>query len=354
MDILAFLPDTHAGRHTAWLWSRTLAIAGGAPPPDPGELAAHFAPTVLDQVPAEQLLAVLVQLAPALPLVTRLVAEASSGRRYTALLRLPDVWLRYTCLVQDDEPHLLTGVGYLPALDPNSYADRRVQRDGRDVRVRDFGGTGPLLLLWHGAGGDCTDWEALAPHLAGFHVVAQDLPGHGRSPLDVFTTGDALADADAVVGELDRGPPAVVGHSLGGYLGLRYAATRTCSGWVGLDGPFGLAYPWDADAPGLPEAALRIGREIRAIDVARDFAAVQCPAMLVLCATGPLEERTAPARQELAEYLARQHPEVRLEWVQTGHDTVVFHQPRETAAIVRDFLDRPDGGGSDRAGEGVT
>ena len=139
-----------------------------------------------------------------------------------------------------------------------------MQRDGRDVQIRDFGGTGPLMLLWHGAGGDLTSWETLVPHLAGFHVVAQDLPGHGRSPLKVFTTGDALADADAVVAELGEGPPIVVGHSLGGYLGLRYAATRRCSGWIGLDGPFGLVYPWDPDDPGLPETALRsVAKSVR-------------------------------------------------------------------------------------------
>src|SRR6266545_4883310 len=131
MDILAPLPDTHAGRHTAWLWSRMLAIAGGSPPPGPGELAAHFAPSVFEQLPAEQLIAALAQVAPALPLVTRLVEEASSDQRYTALLALPGSWLRYTCLAQDDEPHLLVAAAYLPALDPNGYSDRRVQHAGR-------------------------------------------------------------------------------------------------------------------------------------------------------------------------------------------------------------------------------
>jgi hypothetical protein len=37
---------------------------------------------------------VLAQLAPALSLVTQLVEEASSGQCYSALLDLPDVWLR--------------------------------------------------------------------------------------------------------------------------------------------------------------------------------------------------------------------------------------------------------------------
>ena len=153
------------------------------------------------------------------------------------------------------------------------------------------------MQLWHGAGCDVAWWDTLAPHLTGFHVVAQDLPGHGRSLLKLFTTSDALADADAVTAELGEESPIVVGHSLGGYAGLRYAATRECSGWIGLDGPFAVVYPWEHDDPGLPESVLRIGREIRVIDVARDFAAIKCPAMLVLCsiAADPIEERLVPA-----------------------------------------------------------
>ena len=55
MDILAPLPDTHAGLHTKWLWSRMLAITGGSKPPDLVELAEHFAPSVFEQVPVELL-----------------------------------------------------------------------------------------------------------------------------------------------------------------------------------------------------------------------------------------------------------------------------------------------------------
>ncbi len=139
MDILAPLPETHAGRHTQWLWSRMLAIAGGSPPPDPEELAQHFAPSAFEQVSAEQLIAHLAHLAPVMPLVTQLVEEECSGQRYSVLLGLPNGWLRYSCLAQDDEPHLLLAAAYSQALEPNSYSDQRVQRDGRDVQIRDFG-----------------------------------------------------------------------------------------------------------------------------------------------------------------------------------------------------------------------
>ena len=129
-------------------------------------------------------------------------------------------------------------------------------------------------------------------------------------------------------------------HSLGGYLGLRFAATRTCAGWIGLDGPFGLAYPWKQDAPGLPEPALQIAREIHAIHVASDFAAVSCPAMLMLCATAAnsLEEPMVTARRELAEHIARCHSEIRIEWIQMGHDTIIFLGAKEVAAAIRGLL----------------
>jgi pimeloyl-ACP methyl ester carboxylesterase len=218
-----------------------------------------------------------------------------------------------------------------------------VQGDGRDVNIRDFGGKGPLMLLWHGAGCDLTSWETLVPCLDGFHVIAQDLPGHGRSPLKVFTCDDALADADVVVAELEQGPPIILGHSLGGYIGLRYAATHKCGGWIGLDSPFALVYPWDSDDADLPETINQIGREIRAIDVASNLAAISCRAMLLLCAiaASPIEEPLVPSRRELAKHVARHHPKIRIEWIQTAHDMIMFHQPREIGATIRDFLYQP-------------
>ncbi len=62
--------------------------------------------------------------------------------------------------------------------------------------------------------------------------------------------------------------------------------------------------------------------------------------MMMLCtmAAGPIEEPMIASRCELAEHITRHHPKVRIEWIQTGHDMIVFHQPQETAAIIRDFL----------------
>jgi pimeloyl-ACP methyl ester carboxylesterase len=62
-----------------------------------------------------------------------------------------------------------------------------------------------------------------------FTVVAPDLLGHGASPAPddpaEYTRDRTLADLDDIVADLGE-PPVLVGHSLGGYLALAYAATR--------------------------------------------------------------------------------------------------------------------------------
>jgi pimeloyl-ACP methyl ester carboxylesterase len=65
-----------------------------------------------------------------------------------------------------------------------------------------------------------------------FTVVALDLLGHGRSAVpsdpDLYSRDAALQDLDEVLESLDDDAvkPVLVGHSLGGYLALAYAATR--------------------------------------------------------------------------------------------------------------------------------
>ncbi|HUR73952.1 MAG TPA: alpha/beta hydrolase [Sporichthya sp.] len=96
-----------------------------------------------------------------------------------------------------------------------------------ELRV-DRGGSGePTLLLLHGMGGVAGVWTRLLAlldkHWPG-SWVAPDLPGHGRSPyLEQGYSYDRLAAA--VAGVVEPGQPvAVLGHSLGGAVGLALAA----------------------------------------------------------------------------------------------------------------------------------
>ena len=97
---------------------------------------------------------------------------------------------------------------------------------GRKISYAGAGEDGDVILLVHGYGGDRNSWLFLQEPLAAkYRVYALDLPGHGTSAKDV---GDGTLDvlADAVTGVLDAlgaGRAHLVGHSMGGAVGLAVA-----------------------------------------------------------------------------------------------------------------------------------
>lgn len=82
----------------------------------------------------------------------------------------------------------------------------------------------PVLLL-HGARSSRTMWHPQLEALdrAGRTAMAIDLPGHGRRMEQPFTVEACLDVIDVAVDDLG-GRAVVVGLSLGGYLGIAYAA----------------------------------------------------------------------------------------------------------------------------------
>ncbi|NPA31553.1 MAG: alpha/beta fold hydrolase [Chloroflexi bacterium] len=93
----------------------------------------------------------------------------------------------------------------------------------------DAQGRGPAVVFLHGFAGGRGQWHTYLPLVAaaGFRAYAVDLPGHGQSPPLTTRPASALAWAETVHAWIDaRIPPPVhlVGHSLGGYLALAYAA----------------------------------------------------------------------------------------------------------------------------------
>ena len=87
-------------------------------------------------------------------------------------------------------------------------------------------GTGPVLLLVHGLGGQMGqfNYDVVERLAADFRVVVVDRPGSGYSaPLaspDLVSQADALAE---LIARLELGRPLVVGHSLGGAVALALA-----------------------------------------------------------------------------------------------------------------------------------
>jgi pimeloyl-ACP methyl ester carboxylesterase len=82
----------------------------------------------------------------------------------------------------------------------------------------------PTLVLVHGLGATRGVWNGVEAELAWpGRVVSPDLPGHGRAPWSGDYTVGALAAAVAAQLEPDE-PVLIIGHSLGGAVGLCLAS----------------------------------------------------------------------------------------------------------------------------------
>jgi pimeloyl-ACP methyl ester carboxylesterase len=96
------------------------------------------------------------------------------------------------------------------------------------LRVQEGGSGDPLLVLLHGLGATGDVWGGWRPWLAQRwpgRWLAPDLPGHGGSPPLAAYTFDGFAGG--VAGIVPPGARAVVlGHSLGGVVGLALASGR--------------------------------------------------------------------------------------------------------------------------------
>jgi pimeloyl-ACP methyl ester carboxylesterase len=96
-----------------------------------------------------------------------------------------------------------------------------------DLRVLSGGAGDPLLLLLHGLGATCdvwAGWESMLAERWPGRWLAPDLPGHGGSaPLPGYTFDDLAAALRPLVAP--GGRTVVLGHSLGGVVGLALAAT---------------------------------------------------------------------------------------------------------------------------------
>ncbi|MEE4185893.1 MAG: alpha/beta fold hydrolase BchO [Gammaproteobacteria bacterium] len=138
-----------------------------------------------------------------------------------------------------------------------TIATLRWDRDGRDWPNREHSrfvdaagvcwhvqvwGSGPVLLLLHGAGAASHSWRQLAPELArSFQVVTVDLPGHGfssRGPARNLTLPGVAEGLAALMSALQLEPAVIVGHSAGAALAchLRLSGLLASRSLVSLNG----------------------------------------------------------------------------------------------------------------------
>jgi pimeloyl-ACP methyl ester carboxylesterase len=103
---------------------------------------------------------------------------------------------------------------------------RRVEVDGRAVNVVDTGGDEPPLLWIHGLSGMWQNWLLNIPaFMDGHRCVAIDLPGFGRSevPSDEISIRGYARTVDRLCDQLEIEEPAVIGNSMGGFVGAELA-----------------------------------------------------------------------------------------------------------------------------------
>ena len=125
--------------------------------------------------------------------------------------------------------------------------ERQVDLGGSDgalrLRVREWPGTGPAVVLVHGLASNARIWDAVAQRLAErFRLVAYDQRGHGLSdkPAGGYGFAQVVGDLRRLIQALNLGRPTLVGHSWGGNVVLEYAATypEDIAGLVLVDGGY--------------------------------------------------------------------------------------------------------------------
>jgi len=87
-------------------------------------------------------------------------------------------------------------------------------------------GQGPALLLIHGMAASSHTWRAVLPQLSTRHrVIAPDLLGHGQSakPRGDYSLGAIAVWLRDLLDELGVSRVTLVGHSLGGGIGMQFA-----------------------------------------------------------------------------------------------------------------------------------
>jgi pimeloyl-ACP methyl ester carboxylesterase len=102
-----------------------------------------------------------------------------------------------------------------------------LQIDGLSVRYQ-VGGSGPQVLLLHGWGGSIESFSPVLDDLQrSYRVSAFDLPGFGKSslPLSAWGSADYARLTLNVMDRLKLDRPHLIGHSFGGQVSIRLAAT---------------------------------------------------------------------------------------------------------------------------------
>jgi pimeloyl-ACP methyl ester carboxylesterase len=112
-------------------------------------------------------------------------------------------------------------------------------------------------------------WDGVVSSLDGFRVAALDLRGHGKSERNgAYQPDDYASDVERLLTALDAPSVAIIGHSMGSLVAMRYLGQRPGSAWaagfIDID-----ARPPDHQAVTLHTGGARPGLAFDTLDEAR-------------------------------------------------------------------------------------
>jgi pimeloyl-ACP methyl ester carboxylesterase len=213
-------------------------------------------------------------------------------------------------------------------------------------------GSGAPIIFLHGLGTSSSSWDQVIAALPDrFLTVAADLIGHGQSPVpaepNAYTREQVLVDIDGLVA-VAGGRPVLVGHSLGGYLSLAYAATRPAAvrGLVLVNTGPGFRDPlrrqeWNdrsrrnADRFGVPPQVAELNLQEDSLVIDR-LASIDVPTLVVA------GSRDRPEFAAGAAYLERRMPRATAVVLDGEHSLHEHSHSADVAVLIAEFVDRLD------------
>lgn len=100
--------------------------------------------------------------------------------------------------------------------------------DGVKIQLAEWGKHGQPVLCIHGITANCRCWDVVASSLSpDFRVLAMDLRGRGHSdkPASGYSVEQHCRDILSIIDDLKLKRPVIMGHSLGAFIALAFAAT---------------------------------------------------------------------------------------------------------------------------------
>jgi pimeloyl-ACP methyl ester carboxylesterase len=278
--------------------------------------------------------------------------------------------------------------------------DRAVPGDGVRLCARDWGGSGPAVVLLHGLASNARIWDGVASRLAGagLRVVALDQRGHGAAgqPGSGYDFASVGRDLDAALAALRVERPVLAGHSWGAHVALGYAAERPgavaglalvdgallgaaewagpnreearhrmapprfavpLDDWLARAGRFeagGPGQPWirdylragvDVDDQGVARSRFGFDNHMQVVDALLDqrppelYPLVDCPVLLCVAVDPADGEAQAEAKRDAAVRALDLLPSATVTWFEDTMHDIPLRRPADLAAELARFAD---------------